>query len=177
MHLDGKFGRLQGMAFLSRGIASALSRAGALPQRSQEPGLCLSALKSRGFASALFPHLPKGSFFGLQKPFESHSLRVAGHDHNYLPDREEASKNAPLASQKRGGGRALRQMPRLNEALKNRKENSPANLHSLESSKLTVQLHRNVPMDRSTATCFTNSRKPRLRVLRTSAGSAHWHNK
>uniref|UniRef100_A0A1I7X170 Secreted protein n=1 Tax=Heterorhabditis bacteriophora TaxID=37862 RepID=A0A1I7X170_HETBA len=44
MHLDGKFGRLRGMAFLSRGFASALARAGALPQRSQEPGLCLSAL-------------------------------------------------------------------------------------------------------------------------------------
>uniref|UniRef100_A0A1I7X0U4 Ig-like domain-containing protein n=1 Tax=Heterorhabditis bacteriophora TaxID=37862 RepID=A0A1I7X0U4_HETBA len=50
---NGGFFSLFFRAFLSRGFASALSRAGALPQRSQEPGLCLSALKSRGFASAL----------------------------------------------------------------------------------------------------------------------------
>uniref|UniRef100_A0A1I7W715 Uncharacterized protein n=1 Tax=Heterorhabditis bacteriophora TaxID=37862 RepID=A0A1I7W715_HETBA len=56
---------------------------------------------------------------------------------------------------------------------KKSKENSPINLLSSESSKPTVQVHRNVPMDRSTANCFTNSRKPRIRVLRTSAGSAH----
>uniref|UniRef100_A0A1I7XDA2 Ovule protein n=1 Tax=Heterorhabditis bacteriophora TaxID=37862 RepID=A0A1I7XDA2_HETBA len=51
-------------------------------------------------------------------------------------------------------------MPRLNEALKNRKENSPANLHSLESSKLTVQVHQNLPSARSSAVYSTNSRNP-----------------
>uniref|UniRef100_A0A1I7XQS7 Transposase n=1 Tax=Heterorhabditis bacteriophora TaxID=37862 RepID=A0A1I7XQS7_HETBA len=43
------------------------------PQCSEEPGLCLSALKSRGFASVLFSHLPFGRRFlraskALRKP-------------------------------------------------------------------------------------------------------------
>uniref|UniRef100_A0A1I7XCX4 Uncharacterized protein n=1 Tax=Heterorhabditis bacteriophora TaxID=37862 RepID=A0A1I7XCX4_HETBA len=63
--------------------------------------------------------------------------------------------------------------PRLNEALKNRKENSPANLHALESSKLTVQVHRNLPSARLSAVYFMNSRNPHSSLFRTSAGIAH----
>uniref|UniRef100_A0A1I7X3T0 Lipase_GDSL domain-containing protein n=1 Tax=Heterorhabditis bacteriophora TaxID=37862 RepID=A0A1I7X3T0_HETBA len=42
-------------------------------------------------------------------------------------------------------------MPQLNEALKNRKENSPANLLPSESSKLTFPVNRNLPSARSPA--------------------------
>uniref|UniRef100_A0A1I7X4W2 BHLH domain-containing protein n=1 Tax=Heterorhabditis bacteriophora TaxID=37862 RepID=A0A1I7X4W2_HETBA len=69
--------------------------------------------------------------------------------------------------------RALGQMPRLLKALKNREKNSPINLHGLEFSKVTVQVHRNLPFARSSAFCFANSRNPHFSLFRTSAGIAH----
>uniref|UniRef100_A0A1I7XL21 Uncharacterized protein n=1 Tax=Heterorhabditis bacteriophora TaxID=37862 RepID=A0A1I7XL21_HETBA len=41
--------------------------------------------------------------------------------------------------------RALKQMPRLEKALKNREEKSPVNLRPSRSSKLTVQVLGNLP--------------------------------
>uniref|UniRef100_A0A1I7X3X1 Uncharacterized protein n=1 Tax=Heterorhabditis bacteriophora TaxID=37862 RepID=A0A1I7X3X1_HETBA len=64
-------------------------------------------------------------------------------------------------------------MPQLNEALKNRKENSPANLLPSESSKLTFPVNRNLPSARSPAVCFSNSRNPHLSLFRTLAWFAH----
>uniref|UniRef100_A0A1I7WQP9 G_PROTEIN_RECEP_F1_2 domain-containing protein n=1 Tax=Heterorhabditis bacteriophora TaxID=37862 RepID=A0A1I7WQP9_HETBA len=62
-------------------------------------------------------HIPD-SFFELQNPFESRSLQIDGIDQNYLPDREEASKFSPPASQKGDGRRAKRQTSRLIGALR-----------------------------------------------------------
>uniref|UniRef100_A0A1I7WIG6 O-fucosyltransferase family protein n=1 Tax=Heterorhabditis bacteriophora TaxID=37862 RepID=A0A1I7WIG6_HETBA len=57
----------------------------------------------------------------------------------------------------------------LSKALKNREKNSPINLLRSEYSKLTVQVHRNLPLHRSTAGSLANSRNPHVNLFRTSA--------
>uniref|UniRef100_A0A1I7WTJ2 Type I restriction endonuclease subunit R n=1 Tax=Heterorhabditis bacteriophora TaxID=37862 RepID=A0A1I7WTJ2_HETBA len=45
-------------------------------------------------------------------------------------------------------------MPRLEKPLKNREENSPANLRSSESSKLIIRALGNLPLDRELLRSF-----------------------
>uniref|UniRef100_A0A1I7WL63 TPX2_importin domain-containing protein n=1 Tax=Heterorhabditis bacteriophora TaxID=37862 RepID=A0A1I7WL63_HETBA len=89
------------------------------------------------------------------------------------PFREVQKSQEAIAS----AHRSIEARPLLLRAQKNREKNSPINLLSSKSSKLTVQVHRNLPLTGSSTICAANSRNPHISLFRTSAGSAHSHNK
>uniref|UniRef100_A0A1I7X364 Uncharacterized protein n=1 Tax=Heterorhabditis bacteriophora TaxID=37862 RepID=A0A1I7X364_HETBA len=126
----------------------------------------------------------RGNFFGIQEPSKAThyewlertrtTFRIGKH---LSAKRFRSVQNYPPLIPKWVWEKSTEAKPRLKKALKNREINPPLNLLSSESSKLTAEVHRNSPLDRSSAICLTNSRNPHFNLFRTSAGIARTHKK